>query len=154
MPKLDNSYTIEAFQDHGRGRIWRIDWFGSVDLNPLTESEPIIEVALAPLNESEVNPDKINSTKSYDYSHRRVVWVGVGLLPCLPIGTLWRNGFQLNPVSYVLETFEELLISQKTSRITDVCSDPQLISPRHYPTVSTFDRAKFLVIEYKKKGSL
>lgn len=147
MPKLPSSYTVEAFLDNNRNRIWRIDWFGEVDLNPQVPSEQTIEVVLVPLKEAEIDPQTINKKLAYDYRERRVVRVGVGLLPCLHIGTLWHNGHQLKTPSYTPRAFEELLVTPHTSRITDGHRNPDLITAEFHPAVSNCATAKYLVID-------
>ncbi|MCA1635682.1 MAG: hypothetical protein LC802_18830, partial [Acidobacteria bacterium] len=124
MPKLPSSYTVEAFLDNNRNRIWRIEWFGEVDLSPQVPSELTIEVVLVPLWKTEIDPQTINKKSAYQYSARRVVRVGVGLLPCLHIGTVWRGGHQLDTPSYTLRPFDELFVTPETSRITDAYRNP------------------------------
>ncbi|HEX8459714.1 MAG TPA: hypothetical protein VF656_20635 [Pyrinomonadaceae bacterium] len=150
MSKLPSSYIVEAFLDNNRNRIWRIEWFGEVDLNPQVPSEQTIEVVLVPLKEAEIDPQTINKKSSYEYRERCVVRVGVGLLPCLHIGTLWRNGHQLQTPSYTDLSFNNLLITPETSRITDAHRNPDLIITKYHPTVSNCVKAKYLIIDLDK----
>lgn len=147
MPKLPPSYTVEVFLDNNRNRIWRIDWLGEVELNPQDPSEPTIEVVLVPLWKPEIDPLTINKKSVYQYNARRVARVGIGLLPCLHIGTLWRGGHQLDTPSYTIRFFNELLITPETSHITDADGNPELITAEFYPTVSNCSKSKYLVID-------
>lgn len=151
MPKLPSTYTVEAFLDNNRNRIWRIEWFGEVDLNPLVPSEPTIEVVLVPLWRSEIDPQMLNKKGAYEHSARRIVRVGVGLLPCLHIGTLWRGGRQLDTPPYTLRRFARLLITPGTSRVTDALHDPDLITADAYPSVAGCVKAKYLVVDLDRE---
>ncbi|MDQ3816321.1 MAG: hypothetical protein M3362_01360 [Acidobacteriota bacterium] len=151
MPKLPSSYKVEAFLDNNLNRIWRIEGLGEVDLNPSVPSEPSIEVILVPLWKPQADPETINKKSTYQYSGRRVVRVGVGLLSCLHIGTLWRGGYQLNTPPYTPRDFNELLITPETSRITDASRSPALITPEFYPAVQNCVKAKYLVIDLDQK---
>ncbi|HEX8181164.1 MAG TPA: hypothetical protein VF525_16585 [Pyrinomonadaceae bacterium] len=147
MSKLPATYTVEAFLDNNRNRIWRIEWFGQVDLNPQVPSEPTIEVVLVPTRDAEIDPQTIKQKSAYQHSARRITRVGVGLLPCLHIGTLWRGGHQLDTPSYTLGFFDELLITPETSHITDARRAPSLITTKYYPSATSRVRAKYLVID-------
>lgn len=151
MPKLPSTYKVEAFLDNNRNRIWRIEGFGALDLNPSVPSEPTIEVILVPLWKAQVDPETINKKATYQYSERRVVRVGVGLLSCLHIGTLWCGGYQLNTPPYTSRDFDDLLITPETSRITDASRSPSLITNDFYPAVDNCVKAKYLVIDLDQK---
>jgi|SRR5882672_190160 len=94
------------------------------------------------------DPQTINKTSAYQHKERRVVRVGVGTLPCLCIGTLWRDGSQLETPSYANWFFGELLVTPQTSRITDARRSPNLIIAKYYPTVTNCVKAKYLVIAF------
>jgi hypothetical protein len=147
MPQLHPSHIIEAFLDNGRNLIWRVEWFGEVDLNPQVPSEPTIEVTLIPLREPEINPYTIYKESAYKADARRLVRVGVGLLPCLYIGSLWQGGKQLETPKFAPWDFNELLITPQTARITDSYQEPGMITEEFYPAASSCVKAKYLVVD-------
>lgn len=73
-------------------RIYRLTWFGDLRFNPSVTTEPLIEVYLVPLRDTETPFDTLDSAHAYDYTASRLIEVGIGYLPSLRIGSFWRNG--------------------------------------------------------------
>lgn len=65
------------------GRAWRVEWIGDVRLNPSSPQELEVKVAFRRMG---VAPDFKPTTKI------REVWIGVGALCGLPLGSLWKDG--------------------------------------------------------------
>lgn len=147
MKKLLFPYKIKAFLDNKRNLIWRVEAFGRVDLNPEVPSEPTIEVTLVPLRELQINPLTINTIGAYYYKESRVVRVGIGLLPYLLIGSLWQNGDNIDFPDYNLETFDQLLITPETSRLTDASREPDLFTEIFFPAREECLKTKYLVVD-------
>ena len=71
------------------GRVWRIDWFGAVRKNDNVPTEPIIDVYLRPVSVT----DKTSIADFGWLNKERICCpIGVGQLPVLTIGSLWKNG--------------------------------------------------------------
>lgn len=64
-------------------RAWRVEWIGDVRLNPSSPQELEVKVAFRRMG---VAPDFKPTTKI------REVWIGVGALCGLPLGSLWKDG--------------------------------------------------------------
>lgn len=95
------------------GRIWRIDWLGAVER---TAAEARIDVHLSPVKAGESNP-RVQSHFDGDASTQ--VRIGIGLLPFLPIGSLWRDGRQLRRVAGYRKVLPDVRIEAKTVRTVD-----------------------------------
>lgn len=67
------------------GRLWRIDWLGAVEQ---AAAEARIEVFLSPAKAGVQLPWE---QKHFELDTTRT-WIGVGQLPLLAIGSLWRDG--------------------------------------------------------------
>lgn len=91
---------IEGFPRDGR--IWRVDWFGSVFLDQLQAFNPAIEVLLSPLCEQETHPNRLGwkDAEEVDPTAQRIVNIRVGELPAVRLGTLWKNGFEVASPRY------------------------------------------------------
>ncbi|MFC0154181.1 hypothetical protein ACFFJ4_11305 [Xanthomonas dyei] len=68
------------------GRIWRVDWLGRVER---TSAEALIDVHLSPARKETMF---LREQSDFDAHATVKLRVGVGLLPFLVIGSLWRNG--------------------------------------------------------------
>lgn len=71
------------------GRLWRVDWFGQAIRAPHKELESDIEVQLSPFIGNPSDPDYVHAVKN---DERKIVTIGVGLLPYVFIGSIWKNG--------------------------------------------------------------
>lgn len=79
------------------GRIWRINWLGAVHRSSAT-AEVKIDVLLSPekMDLASIGRQEVLEQKHFDGKTCLNVQVGVGLLPFLTIGSLWKKG-QLLP---------------------------------------------------------
>jgi len=87
-------------------RTWRVIWFGAVRSNPRAPSEPVIDVMIAPLRDSSAYAETPDARRAENAmadgvryerhpwidGERRVVRLGVGSLPAVILGSLWRKG--------------------------------------------------------------
>lgn len=83
--------VIEEFKDTSRpGSTWRLNWFGGIERDPDVATEYKLQVVLTKLKddaksawhtEGAVEPDTL-----------RMVPIGIGQLPLLRMGSLWRDG--------------------------------------------------------------
>lgn len=98
-------YKISTFPDDGN--LWRIDWMGGIRLNPHARSEQLITVFLTRLGVSnETSRIDPLSNKSLTKEHK-LADIGVGLLPLVWIGSVWRNGhFVENNIEYSIGRFD------------------------------------------------
>ena len=119
MPAKETIPRLKVFPDDGK--LWRIDWLGAIRSNPHQSSEPMIDVIISPLSSKQV-------TIFDEYKLKFIAPVGVGLLPFLRIGSLWKNG---RPCPEFLGTEESLYnvnISSETVSYfrTDSDDNPEL----------------------------
>ena len=96
--------VIEEFKDESRpGSTWRLNWFGAVERDPDVATEYRLQVVLTLVKE---HATRLWHTE--DAVHQDVVRlarIGVGQLPLLRIGSLWRNGALLRLRSGIEQWF-------------------------------------------------
>lgn len=138
---------IKEFPDDGR--IWRIDWVGNVELNPAIPSEPRLEVSMVPLRDG--IGDKYDSTSSAINSERREIYIGVGQLPVLMIGSLWKQGRCLQERAGKEVEFNELTINSLTTQVIPAhkVDEGQPLIPRQYYMMGKGYSNPLLAVEWK-----
>ena len=138
---------IKEFPDDGR--IWRIDWVGNVELNPAIPSEPRLEVSMVPLRDG--IGDKYDSTSSAINSERREIYIGVGQLPVLMIGSLWKQGRCLQERAGKEVEFNELTINSLTTQVIHAhkVDEGQPLIPRQYYMMGKGYSNPLLAVEWK-----
>ena len=111
MPSLA-SLTINSFpkDDH----IWRLTWLAGLEFNPQIQSELLVNVVLERLPTNAGNSPTESHNDTQKTPIYRIYQVGVGALPILTIGTLWKNGRQQTPPIYKLKRFKNLWYSKQT----------------------------------------
>lgn len=80
-----DSNRIGEFPDDGN--LWRLSWAGPIRPNPSVPSEAQVYVVLAGLKDHPQDPFN-NSALNNKYWP---CWVGIGKIPLLELGSLWRN---------------------------------------------------------------
>ncbi len=87
----DQHVVIEEFKDASRpGSTWRLNWFGGVERDPDVATEYKLQVVLT-LVKAHARKDW-HTEASVEQDILRMVRVGVGQLPLLRLGSLWRDG--------------------------------------------------------------
>lgn len=101
------------------GRRWRLDWLGAVDRNPNISSEPTITVALSPVREGASNPATTSDVLDHE---QKLVRVGIGQMPYLRVGSMWRNKRVLLETAGKSLDLKEVTISPRTVNLIPVGS--------------------------------
>lgn len=78
-----DSNRIAEFPDG----LWRVSWVGPIRANSAVPSEAMVYVVLAGLKENPGDPF-LNRALNYKYN---TCWVGVGKIPLLRLGGVWRD---------------------------------------------------------------
>lgn len=94
------------------GKLWRVQWFGQLSLNPHIFDEPLIEVILTPFTLLH------DGYPRFDTANSKTVCIGVGQLPLVHIGSVWQNG-ELQPIhrfKVEQKTYKSLKIFPSTMR--------------------------------------
>lgn len=101
------------------GKFWRVDWKGAVLPNPNITTEPLFQVVLSPFldNPSGMRGDKRASVSQTDVDQQIVINIGIGQLPLVPTGSIWRNGLCQEILAGKYETINDLLISPLTTQV-------------------------------------
>lgn len=118
---------IKEIRDLGNG-VWRVDWFGAIERNPSIQTEFLIRVILSKVRENWLETD-IATDNAVHHETRRSILIGVGQLPIVHIGSLWRDGKRLGISAGEILTID-LNIGPSTTQIsksTDVVEDQTLI---------------------------
>jgi hypothetical protein len=79
-------YAIDAFPDDDL--LWRLEWIGGIRYNTSVPSDPLIDICLAQLPGGETHP---LSARSRSSETKIIVKIGVGLLPCISIASVWQK---------------------------------------------------------------
>lgn len=96
--------VIEEFKDENRpGSTWRLNWFGAVERDPDVATEYKLQVILTLVKEDSLGDWHTEAAVEQDIL--RMVRVGVGQLPLLRIGSLWKDGTLILLRSGVPRTF-------------------------------------------------
>ena len=95
------------------GRIWRIDWLGAVHR---TSDEAQIDVFLSPIKSGIEQPWRQGD---FDVSQVQQVKIGVGQIPFLTIGSLWRDRRRLRQPFGKRVTLANVHIDATTARLVD-----------------------------------
>lgn len=77
-------------------RYWRVDAFGAILRNPNVPSEPFIQIVISPFTDNELSskePKDLISVNATNDDERKSIEIGVGQLPFISIGSVWKNGF-------------------------------------------------------------
>ena len=96
---------------------WRLDWFGEVSYPTvhLRYAQPSVRILLSPLTSELDDHETLNSTDATDLSHQRSIWLPIGSLPLLRIGSIWREGQMILKPKYQHGTFINLDITPRTT---------------------------------------
>ena len=99
------------------GRIWRLNWIAGMHPNPDATSDPLLDLVL------ERMPETFDGSLPWSRARHKgegvftTVQVGLGSLPGLTIGGLWRDGEQLSTPSYPLRTLNYLRFDRDGMRL-------------------------------------
>lgn len=129
-------------------RIWRTDWLGAVERNA---SEALIDVFLSPAKAGIAKPEK---QEHFESSEAVRVQVGIGQLPFLGIGTLWKNRRRMAGAVGAELMLPAVQVSSETVRLVDagtvLSEDPKRwLIPNYVHTIhGRAMRSKCFAIEY------
>lgn len=83
--------VIDEFKDIARpGSTWRLNWFGAIERDPDVATEYKLQVILTLVKDSTLGSWHLEA--AVDQDCLRMARVGVGQLPLLRIGSLWKDG--------------------------------------------------------------
>jgi hypothetical protein len=77
-------------------RYWRVDAFGAIIRNHNIPSEPFIQIVISPFIDNDLSsekPKELASSNAVNDDDRKSIQIGVGQLPFISIGSVWKNGF-------------------------------------------------------------
>lgn len=77
-------------------RYWRVDAFGAIIRNHNVPSEPFIQIVISPFLDTELTskePKSLAAVNATDYGQQQSIEIGVGQLPFISIGSVWKNGY-------------------------------------------------------------
>jgi hypothetical protein len=83
--------VIEEFKDASRpGSTWRLNWFGGVERDPKVATEYKLQVVLTKVKDDAKGA--WHTERAVEQDILRMVPIGIGQLPLLRMGSLWRDG--------------------------------------------------------------
>lgn len=131
------------------GRFWRVDWLGALEPNPKVTTEPFFQVILSPFHSdpSSLPPDKLSSVTVTDPDQQEVARIGIGQLPLIDIGSVWRDGIHQGIFAGVSEEFTNLRIDNQTVLVVSAVhkEDGLNIIPYRYYRVGKAGAGSLLV---------
>ena len=74
---------------------WRVDSFGSIIRNHNVPSEPFFQLIITPYLDNNIlskGAKELTALKSTNGELRECIELGVGQLPFIEVGSIWRNG--------------------------------------------------------------
>ncbi len=135
------------------GRFWRVDWLGALTPNPQITTEPHLQVIISPFlsNPADLPIDQLASTRATNAAQQTVIKIGVGQLPFIEIGSVWRDGIHQGIYAGTTERFNHLLISSESTTIISARhkeGDHYLIPYNYYRLGLSLD-SQLVAVEYK-----
>lgn len=116
-------------------RYWRIEWVGGVYRNHKVPSEMQVEIVIAPLVAvAEDDNPTVDEAFKTNPKERRTIRVGVGTIPSLIVGSIWKHRRMLPVVPYTRRSF----------RVNLAAENMQLLQ-----TGYTYEPKKWLIPLYK-----
>ncbi|WP_410500186.1 hypothetical protein [Chitinibacter sp. S2-10] len=96
---------------------WRLDWLGEVSYTKTSSrwSQSSVQVAISPLNHPYEELTKAGEKPYGNYTLQRKVWLPVGVLRTLKVGTVWQDGMCIHDPDYDLEVFQNIAISPEST---------------------------------------
>lgn len=130
------------------GRIWRVDWFGGVERNDLVPSEPKIQLIISPIVSG--TGSDYAASKAVNHDERQTISIGVGQLPLITIGSLWKNQRCLHNAAGKIHDFSNIEISPSTVRLikSDLVVGDHPLIPKSHHQIGMGLAAKCLVVEF------
>lgn len=119
--------SIPAIAEFPIGK-WKLQWLGRINRNDNVQTEPTIEVSLQSLDD-----------KGEEIIDRNI---GVGQLPLLTIGSIWKNSVKTNHAIGKVITLPNILVNDSKTKIFNIrksLSDTEMkfIIPRsEWPVLS------------------
>lgn len=108
---------IDEFPSDGRS--WRVDWLGALEPNPDVTTEPFFQVLLTPFASSpyQLRAKKLSSISATNPDQCQLIRLGIGQLPLIEIGSIWKDGVRQQIIAGVSESFSSLQINSQTVKI-------------------------------------
>lgn len=95
---------------------WRVDWVGALLPNPEITTEPHVQIVISPFfsDPNGLRPDGLSSVRATDLSRQKVIKIGVGQLPLINVGSVWKDGLHIGLFAGKGEIFTDLQINPKS----------------------------------------
>ena len=101
------------------GRYWRVDWFGAIQRNPQIPTEPYFQIVISPFLEDPAQlPNKdLSSVTHTSPDEQKIIRIGVGQLPAIWIGSIWKDGICQQRWAGITAHFPNLDVTDKSINI-------------------------------------
>lgn len=134
------------------GQDWRIDWIGALTRSKSITTEPFIQILLSPIKRvAETLPQNLASVRAVDSSRAVTIEIGVGQLPCVAIGSIWKNGFHQGVFAGTDKIFSDLNISETSVRFIRANHkvNEQFLIPQSQYRLGTGLNSWLVAVEYQ-----
>lgn len=134
------------------GQYWRVDWIGAFVPNANITTEPFVQIYLSPLAISPMaSPKDLASVNAVNWSGQKIIDIGVGQLPFIEKGSVWKNGLRQKALAGTSRVFSDLEISKdsiKLIRASHQVSNEFLIPQSQY-RLGTGLNSWLVAVEYQ-----
>ncbi len=119
-------------------RYWRVDSFGAIIRNHNVPSEPFIQIVISPFIDADLHtkePKDLISIYATSNNERKSIQIGVGQLPFISIGSVWKNGFIQSFKAGTEKIIDDVNINDETIKIVNAnhkIGGKYLIPPNYY----------------------
>lgn len=133
--------------------IWRLDWLDGLVRNPTLHEEYLVRVVLRAVPGSTLRD--INSLNEAMANDSFRCSVGIGHLPRLKLGSLWRDGVLLEEQAGEFRSYR-VVVSEETTHLSRGVTelDPDLVLPYRVHRISDAGKSKNLVIKVNEMNTL
>ena len=134
------------------GQVWRVDWIGALTRSKSITTEPFIQILLSPIKKvAETLPQNLASVRAVDSSRAVTIEIGVGQLPCVAIGSIWKNGFHQGVFAGTDKIFSDLNISETSVRFIRANHkvNEQFLIPQSQYRLGTGLNSWLVAVEYQ-----
>ncbi len=133
---------------------WRVDWFGALQYNPSVHLEPTFQVIISPIVKPDIflmDSGKLASVQIVDYNQQKTFEIGVGQLPMICPGSIWRNKEYTSLCAGNTVRLDNVLVTEATTQILSAGAkdDGKYIIPfTHYRLGSAGFHSKVMAVQY------
>lgn len=135
------------------GRFWRVDWLGALEPNPQITTEPFVQIIISPfsLDPSNLPSKELSSFSLVKRQQQQTIRVGIGHLPMINIGSIWRDGIHQGLYAGVIEELNDIRVNSEVVQVISANHkvDGCYLLPRTHHQIGVGLNSHLIAIEYQ-----